>query len=66
MPGLTAYAGLLRIAALKDGDVVFVSAAAGAVGQVVCQIAKLKGHTVIGSAGGPRRSPSSRASASTT
>jgi NADPH-dependent curcumin reductase CurA len=52
MPGLTAYAGLLHTAALKDGDVVFVSAAAGAVGQVVAQIAKLKGHTVIGSAGG--------------
>ncbi|MDR7114860.1 NADP-dependent oxidoreductase [Caulobacter sp. BE254] len=55
MPGLTAYVGLLRIAALKDGDVVFVSAAAGAVGSVVCQIAKLKGHTVIGSAGGPEK-----------
>ncbi|HZC15790.1 MAG TPA: NADP-dependent oxidoreductase [Caulobacteraceae bacterium] len=53
MPGLTAYVGLLKIAALKDGDVVFVSAAAGAVGQIVCQIAKLKGHTVIGTAGGP-------------
>ena len=52
MPGMTAYVGLLKIAALKDGDVVFVSAAAGAVGQIVCQIAKLKGHTVIGSAGG--------------
>ena len=52
MPGLTAYVGLLKIAALKDGDVVFVSGAAGAVGQIVCQIAKLKGHTVIGSAGG--------------
>ncbi len=55
MPGLTAYAGLLRVAALKDGDVVFVSAAAGAVGQIVCQIAKIKGHTVIGSAGGPAK-----------
>ncbi|WP_299006143.1 zinc-binding dehydrogenase, partial [uncultured Caulobacter sp.] len=55
MPGLTAYVGLLRIAALKEGDVVFVSAAAGAVGSVVCQIAKLKGHTVIGSAGGPEK-----------
>jgi hypothetical protein len=55
MPGLTAYIGLLKIAALKDGDVVFVSAAAGAVGQVVCQIAKLKGHTVIGSAGGAQK-----------
>jgi len=55
MPGMTAYAGLLRVAALKDGDVVFVSAAAGAVGSVVCQIAKLKGHKVIGSAGGPAK-----------
>jgi len=55
MPGLTAYAGLLRIAALKDGDVVFVSGAAGAVGSLVCQIAKAKGHKVIGSAGGPEK-----------
>ena len=52
MTGLTAWVGLLRIASLKPGDVVFVSSAAGAVGSVVCQIAKLKGHTVIGSAGG--------------
>src|SRR5271170_6838075 len=52
MPGMTAYVGLLKTAALKDGDVVFVSGAAGAVGQIVAQIAKLKGHTVIGSAGG--------------
>jgi NADPH-dependent curcumin reductase CurA len=55
MPGLTAYAGLLKIAALKDGDVVFVSGAAGAVGSMVVQIAKAKGHTVIGSAGGPEK-----------
>jgi NADPH-dependent curcumin reductase CurA len=52
MPGLTAYVGLLHIASLKDGDVVFVSGAAGAVGSMVCQIAKLKGHKVIASAGG--------------
>ena len=52
MPGLTAWVGLLKIATLKPGDVVFVSAASGAVGSVVCQIAKLKGHTVVGSAGG--------------
>ena len=55
MPGMTAWVGLLKIAALKDGDVVFVSGAAGAVGSIVCQIAKLKGHTVIGSAGGPEK-----------
>lgn len=55
MPGLTAYVGLLRVAALKPGDVVFVSAASGAVGSMVCQIAKLRGHTVIGSAGGAEK-----------
>ena len=56
MPGMTAWAGLLKVAAMKEGDVVFVSAAAGAVGQVVCQIAKLKGASrVIGSAGGPEK-----------
>ncbi|QEC47779.1 NADP-dependent oxidoreductase [Baekduia soli] len=51
MPGLTAYAGLLDVGGLKDGDVVFVSGAAGAVGSLVGQLAKLRGHTVIGSAG---------------
>ncbi|MEU9045854.1 MULTISPECIES: NADP-dependent oxidoreductase [unclassified Kitasatospora] len=52
MPGLTAYAGLTRIAEIKAGDVVFVSGAAGAVGGIVGQIAKLKGAArVIGSAG---------------
>jgi NADPH-dependent curcumin reductase CurA len=52
MTGLTAWVGLLKIAGMKPGDVVFVSAASGAVGSVACQIAKTKGHTVIASAGG--------------
>jgi NADPH-dependent curcumin reductase CurA len=49
--GLTAYAGLLDVAELRPGDVVFVSAAAGAVGGLAVQIAKLRGHRVIASAG---------------
>jgi NADPH-dependent curcumin reductase CurA len=49
--GLTSYAGLLHVAELREGDVVFVSGAAGAVGSLVVQIAGLRGHTVIGSAG---------------
>ncbi|QYE37131.1 NADP-dependent oxidoreductase (plasmid) [Polymorphobacter sp. PAMC 29334] len=52
LPGLTAYVGMSNIAEVKPGDVVFVSAAAGAVGSVACQIAKIKGATVVGSAGG--------------
>ncbi|MBB4369121.1 hypothetical protein GGD63_001909 [Bradyrhizobium sp. cir1] len=52
IPGFTAYVGLLHIADLREGDVVFVSGAAGAVGSMACQIAKLKGHRVIASAGG--------------
>ncbi|QNE33160.1 NADP-dependent oxidoreductase [Sphingomonas sp. NBWT7] len=55
MPGMTAYFGLLEVAAAKPGDVVFVSAAAGAVGSTVVQIAKAKGMTVIGSAGGTQK-----------
>ncbi|MES4901673.1 MULTISPECIES: NADP-dependent oxidoreductase [unclassified Streptomyces] len=52
MTGLTAYAGLLEVASFKEGDAVFVSGAAGAVGSEVGQIAKLKGASrVIGSAG---------------
>ncbi|MEA2146284.1 MAG: hypothetical protein QOG59_1871 [Solirubrobacteraceae bacterium] len=51
MPGLTAYVGLLDIGALREGDVVFISAAAGAVGSLAGQIAKARGHRVIGSAG---------------
>jgi hypothetical protein len=49
--GLTAYVGLFHIAGLRDGDVVWVSAAAGSVGSLVAQFAKLRGHRVIGSAG---------------
>lgn len=55
MPGFTAWVGLVEVAQLKDGDVVFVSGAAGAVGSMVCQIAKLRGHTVIASAGGAEK-----------
>ena len=50
--GATAYFGLLDAAHAKPGDIVFVSAGAGAVGSVVVQIAKAKGMTVIASAGG--------------
>jgi NADPH-dependent curcumin reductase CurA len=55
MPGMTAYFGLLEVASAKAGDTVFVSAAAGAVGSTVVQIAKAKGMTVIGSAGGAEK-----------
>jgi hypothetical protein len=48
---LTAYVGLFNVAELREGDIVFVSGAAGAVGSLAIQIAKVAGHTVIGSAG---------------
>ena len=51
MPGMTAYVGLLRFGEPKPGETVFVSAASGAVGANVCQIAKLKGCRVVGSVG---------------
>jgi NADPH-dependent curcumin reductase CurA len=51
MPGFTAYVGLLDIGKPKEKDAVVVSAAAGAVGSLVCQIAKIKGCRVIGSTG---------------
>ncbi|MGA2591967.1 MAG: NADP-dependent oxidoreductase [Bryobacteraceae bacterium] len=53
MPGLTAYFGLLDIGQPKEGETVVVSAAAGAVGAVTGQIAKIKGCRVVGLAGGP-------------
>ena len=51
MPGLTAYAGLFAVAGMQEGETVFVSGAAGAVGSLVGQLVKLRGGTVIGSAG---------------
>src|SRR3954453_3417152 len=54
-PGATAYFGLLDVAEAKPGDIVFVSAAAGAVGSAGVQIAKAKGMTSIGSAGGAEK-----------
>jgi NADPH-dependent curcumin reductase len=55
MTGLTAYFGLLDVGRLKDGETVVVSGAAGAVGSVAGQIAKLRGCRVIGIAGGPEK-----------
>ncbi|HVY86676.1 MAG TPA: NADP-dependent oxidoreductase [Caulobacterales bacterium] len=51
MPGMTAYTGFHRLGEPKAGETVFVSGAGGAVGSTVCQIAKIRGCTVIGSAG---------------
>ncbi len=51
MPGLTAWGGLLITGEYQDGETLFVSAASGAVGSLVGQIAKLKGGRVVGSAG---------------
>jgi NADPH:quinone reductase-like Zn-dependent oxidoreductase len=56
MPGLTAYAGLFRVGAFREGDDVFVSGAAGAVGSLVTQFARLRGAgSVVGSAGSPEK-----------
>ena len=55
LTGGTAWIGLLRVAAAKPGDTIFVSAAAGAVGSAVVQIAKAREMTVIGSAGGAEK-----------
>jgi len=55
MPGRTAYFGFLEIGQPKAGETVFVSAAAGAVGSIVCQIAKIKGCRVVASAGSDQK-----------
>jgi NADPH-dependent curcumin reductase CurA len=51
LPGMTAYSGLFKIGQPKKGETIYVSTAAGAVGQIVCQISKILGLRVIGSAG---------------
>ena len=53
--GLTAYVGLFEILELKPKDVLWVSAAAGAVGSIAVQLATLRGNTVVASAGGPEK-----------
>ncbi len=55
MPGMTAYFGLLEVGKAKVGDTVLVSGAAGAVGSVVGQIAKIHGCHIVGIAGGPEK-----------
>ncbi len=55
MPGMTAYFGITEVGKIKEGDRVLVSGAAGAVGSVVGQIAKIKGCEVVGIAGGPEK-----------
>ncbi len=55
MPGMTAYFGILEVGKIQEGDTVVVSGAAGAVGSVVGQIAKIKGCTVVGIAGGKEK-----------
>lgn len=55
MTGMTAYVGLLNIGQPKENETVYVSAASGAVGSIVCQIAKIKGCRVVGSAGSDRK-----------
>ncbi|MGB0522235.1 MAG: NADP-dependent oxidoreductase [Flammeovirgaceae bacterium] len=55
MPGMTAYFGILEVGKIKEGETVLVSGAAGAVGSIVGQIAKIKGCKVVGIAGGEKK-----------
>jgi hypothetical protein len=55
MTGMTAYFGLFDVGALRDGETVLVSGAAGAVGSVVGQLARIRGCRVVGIAGGPEK-----------
>lgn len=55
MNGITAYFGILEVGAIKAGETVLVSGAAGATGSLVGQIAKLNGCRVVGIAGGPKK-----------
>ena len=55
LPGLTAFVGVDKVLRLRAGEVIFISAASGAVGSAACQFAKMVGATVVGSAGGPEK-----------
>ena len=55
MPGMTAYFGILTVGQIKEGETVLVSGAAGAVGSIVAQIAKIKNCRVVGIAGGAEK-----------
>ena len=61
MPGMTAWVGLNRIAKLKQGETLFVSAASGAVGSIVCQLGKMMGAKVIGSVGSDEKAQTLKA-----
>ena len=55
MTGLTAYFGILEVAKVKKGETVLISAAAGSVGSIAGQIAKINGCRVVGIAGGKKK-----------